>query len=96
MFPRGDHRHCLRSDRPRSYERASIVEWLQKHDTSPATGFPSHFRGRLHTACTPLHALSRSKSHCYCPHDHLFRFPHPAISGGKLESKRVVPNHALR
>lgn len=36
-----------------TYERASIVEWLQKHDTSPATG-------------------------------------------GKLESKRVVPNHALR
>jgi hypothetical protein len=22
-----------------SYERASIVEWLQKHDTSPATGY---------------------------------------------------------
>lgn len=36
-----------------TYERASIVEWLEKHDTSPATG-------------------------------------------GKLESKRVVPNHALR
>ena len=57
MFPRGDHGHCMRSDRPRSYERASIVEWLQKHDTSPAPGFPPHLRGRLLSTCTPPHAL---------------------------------------
>ena len=81
MFPRGDYRHCLRSDRPRSYERASIVEWLQKHDTSPATGFPPHSRGRLHPApfalttifsayLTPPFQAGNSKANVWCPTTH--------------------------
>ena len=79
------------------YERAYIVEWLQKHDTSPATGDncggvcrcdARHQRYmllmftliRLRDA-VPLFAVI---------------FVDAFDVGGKLESKRVVPNHALR